>query len=73
MCLPPNNLVHIVAMVSAMQSDLQQLLQMFAQAVTIWRNMVSNGASLDYASAAEMITSSEAMSRAFLHHCQKVM
>lgn len=54
------------------QSDLQQLLQMFAQAVSIWRNMVANGATLDYPAAAEMIQNSEALSKAFLAHTQKV-
>lgn len=45
---------------------------MFAQAVSLWRNMVANGASLDYPSAAEMIQNSEAMSKAFLQACQQV-
>lgn len=55
-----------------LQPQLQTLLQMFAQAVSLWRNMVANGASLDYPSAAEMIQNSEAMSKAFLQACQQV-
>lgn len=54
------------------QSDMQQLLQMFAQAVSTWRSMAANGASLDYPSAAEMILSSEAMSKQFLQQARKV-
>lgn len=55
-----------------LQPQLQQLLQMFAQSVSIWRNMVANGASLDYPSAAEMIQNSEAMSKSFLQACHQV-
>lgn len=54
------------------QPQLQQLLQMFAQSVSIWRNMVANGANLDYPTAAEMIQNSEAMSKSFLQACHQV-
>jgi hypothetical protein len=55
-----------------LQPQLQGLLQMFAQAVSLWRNMVSNGATLDYPTAAEMIQNSEAMSKSFLEACRRV-
>jgi hypothetical protein len=45
---------------------------MFAQSVSLWRNMVANGASLDYPTSAEMIKNSEAMSKAFLQACHQV-
>lgn len=68
-CYPP---AAAACMLSFLQPQLQQLLQMFAQSVSIWRNMVASGASLDYPAAAEMIQNSESMSKGFLQACHQV-
>eukprot|EP00878_Enallax_costatus_P020352 GHUV01021506.1.p1 GENE.GHUV01021506.1~~GHUV01021506.1.p1 ORF type:complete len:850 (+),score=172.67 GHUV01021506.1:211-2760(+) len=58
---------------SSMRGDLQQLLQLFAQVVNTWRAMVAHAALLEYHAAAEVISTSEALARAFYRQCHKVM
>jgi hypothetical protein len=55
-----------------LQGELQQLLQQFAQLVNVWRAMVAHGATLEYHAAAEVITTSEALGKAFYKQCEKV-
>jgi hypothetical protein len=55
-----------------LQGELQQLLQQFAQVVNVWRAMVAHGATLEYHAAAEVITTSEALGKAFYKQCEKV-
>eukprot|EP00879_Flechtneria_rotunda_P013168 GHRR01013753.1.p1 GENE.GHRR01013753.1~~GHRR01013753.1.p1 ORF type:complete len:943 (+),score=342.78 GHRR01013753.1:553-3381(+) len=59
--------------ISSMKSELQQLLQQFAQVVNVWRAMVAHGAVLEYHAAAEIITTSETLARTFVQHCRKVL
>lgn len=54
------------------QGDLQQLLQLFSQAVNTWRAMAAHAALLEYHAAAEVISTSEALAKAFYVHCHKV-
>lgn len=54
------------------QGELQMLLQQFGQLVNVWRTMSAHGAALDYHGAAEIITTSEALAKAFYRACEKV-
>lgn len=57
---------------AAAQGEVQQLLQQFAQVVNVWRAMVSHAAVLEYHAAAEVISTSEQLARAFRDQAQRV-
>lgn len=69
------NVPHVktFAKLQATRGELQQLLQQFAQLVNVWRAMVAHGATLEYHAAAEVITTSEALGKAFYKQCEKII
>jgi len=54
------------------QLPLRQVLQTFAQVVSLWRTCVAHAAAMEFGAAAEMIGHVEEMSEAFFGLCEEV-
>jgi hypothetical protein len=58
--------------VLAAQLPLRQILQTYAQVVSLWRTCVAHAAAMEFGAAAEMIGNIDHMSAAFFSLCEEV-